>query len=73
MTGETQTVIVAVIEQDGCRLDMSCDEDSAVTLMAVVSEDPANWADIVAYWPRYRTPQVPEFCGQPADPTRGFA
>ncbi len=61
MAGETHTVIVAVIEQDGCHLGTSCDEDSAVTLLAVVSEDPASWADIAAYWPRYRTPQVPEF------------
>ena len=61
MVGETHTVIVAVIEQDGCRLGTSCDEDSAVTLIAVVSEDPVNWVDIAAYWPRYRTPQVPAF------------
>ena len=61
MAGETNPVILAVIEQDGCRLDTTCDEDAAVTLIAVVSEDPASWADIAAYWPRYRTPQVPEF------------
>jgi hypothetical protein len=30
-------------------------------LFAVASEDPASWADIAAYWPRYRTPLVPEF------------
>ena len=71
MASERDKVVVGVLEKDGYRLGMSCDEDSAVTLIAVVSEDPASWADIAAYWPRYRTSQVPEFADglpiQPAD------
>ncbi len=56
-----QTVVVVIVEEDGCRLGVSLDEDEALTLVAVASEDPMCWDDVVAYWPRYRTPPVPEF------------
>lgn len=56
-----QTVVVAIVDQDGCRLGVSLDEDVALTLVAVASEDPACWDDVADFWPRYRTPPVPEF------------
>ncbi len=56
-----QTVVVVIVEEDGCRLGVSLDEESALTLVAVASEDPMCWDDVVACWPRYRTPPVPEF------------
>ncbi len=61
MNTETQKVVVAIVDPDGCRLGMSLDVDAAMTLFAVASEDPSCWDDIAAYWPRYQTPQVPEF------------
>lgn len=56
-----QTVVVVIVEEDGCRLGISLDEEEALTLVAVTSEDPTCWGDVVAYWPRYHTPAVPEF------------
>jgi len=56
-----QTVVVVIVEEDGCRLGASLDEETALTLVGVASEDPLCWDDVVAYWPRYRTPPVPEF------------
>lgn len=56
-----QTVVVVIVEEDGCRLGVSLGEEEALTLVAVASEDPRCWDDVVAYWPRYRTPLVPEF------------
>lgn len=56
-----QTVVVVIVEEDGCRLGVSLNEEQALTLVAVASEDPMCWDDVVDYWPRYRTPPVPEF------------
>lgn len=56
-----QTVVVVIVEEHSCRLGMSLCEEEALTLVAVASEDPMCWEDVVAYWPRYRTPPVPEF------------
>jgi hypothetical protein len=61
-----QTVVV-ILERDACRLGMALDEDATVTLIAVASEDPSCWDDIVASWARYRSPQVPEFVSRVAD------
>ena len=56
-----QSVVVVIVAEDGCRLGISLCEEEALTLVAVASEDPRCWDDMVAYWPRYRTPPVPEF------------
>jgi hypothetical protein len=34
---------------------------AGLTIWAVMSEDPATWAEVGDYWPRYRTPLVGEF------------
>jgi hypothetical protein len=56
-----QTVVVLIVAEEGCFCGVSFSEDEALTLVAVASEDPACWDDVVACWPRYRTPPVPEF------------
>lgn len=61
MKAEARTIVLAVVEQSGCRLSKCCDEDCAMTLIAVASEDPVTWEDIAAYWQRYRISSVPEF------------
>ncbi len=52
---------VAIIEANRCWYSAAMDEDTALTLFAVASEDPSTWDDIALLWPRYRTPVVPEF------------
>ncbi len=52
---------VLVLEEDICRIVRGFDENTANTCMALTSEDPANWNDLLACWPRYRTPPVVEF------------
>ena len=54
-----KTAIVVILEQQSVRLGRTIDLDAVLTLVAVASEDPAGWDDIVACWPRYRTPPVP--------------
>lgn len=37
------------------------ENDTTITLMALVSDDPSNWEEAMSVWPRYRTPVVCEF------------
>jgi hypothetical protein len=39
----------------------SCDSDTALTILALVSEDPADWDQAMSVWPRYWTRPVGEF------------
>ena len=55
------SVCVVVLDHEGCRLSASMNEDMATTLIAVAGEDPADWSEMIAYWPRYTTCVVPEF------------
>jgi len=52
---------VLLIDHDTCLLIPAGDQDVALTLIAVASEDPQSWDDFAQFWPRYRNPQVPEF------------
>ncbi|TWU02905.1 hypothetical protein [Stieleria varia] len=54
-------IVVAVLDHDECRVGRSVQYDDALTLWAVMSEDPANWDEVAAYWARYRCPVVCEF------------
>jgi hypothetical protein len=58
---EELPVVVVLLDERSCRLAASLDADTAVTLIAVASEDPSSWDEIVSYWPRYRTPEMSEF------------
>ena len=55
------SVCVVILDQEGCRLSTSMDEDIATTLIGVASEDPVDWSEMIAYWPRYNTRVAPEF------------
>lgn len=57
---EDQTVCVAIFDKHDSRFGL-LNDDIATTLVAVASEDPVDWAEMVAYWPRYTTRVVPEF------------
>ena len=51
---------VIVRDHDGYRLG-NVDSDVATTLIAVVSEDPLDWGEMLDCWPRYSSRAVPEF------------
>lgn len=61
MSEEVETTVVAILSDDSCQLGARLDSDVALTLIAVASEDPNCWDDVIAWWPRYQTPAVPEF------------
>ncbi|MCO8123547.1 hypothetical protein NHH03_17510 [Stieleria sp. TO1_6] len=54
-------MIVVVLDGEQTWLGTAVDDDAALTLWATMSEDPANWDEVAAYWPRYRCPGVCEF------------
>ncbi|MCU0719180.1 MAG: hypothetical protein MUC83_05720 [Pirellula sp.] len=51
-------VSVLIIDSQQCFLADSIHEDWAITVAALVSEDPENWPAATRVWPRYRTPAV---------------
>ena len=55
-----EPVQVVIMDRESCRLGL-LDEDVAMTVIAVASEDPADWSEMLAYWPRYTSRVVPEY------------
>lgn len=58
---EFSATTVVLVEESGCRWLIGVDPDWALTLVALVSEDPKHWDDMASCWDRYRSPVVPEF------------
>ncbi len=58
---ERLPMVVVVLDRGECRLGAAVEYDAALTLWATMSEDPATWDEVVAYWARYRCPVVSEF------------
>ena len=54
--GEHDSVTVVIRDDEVCRRGDVLDTDTAMTLIAVASEDPSCWEEMIGYWPRYRTP-----------------
>lgn len=52
---------VVVLESSCCRMADQFDVETAMTVLALVSEDPASWDELQSLWDRYRTPAVCEF------------
>ena len=60
---EGAMVCSVLIDRDGWRM-ATLESDVATTLVAVASEDPADWNEVCQYWPRYTSRVVPEFASQ---------
>lgn len=54
-------MIIVIIDIDGCLLSTGMDLDTAITLIALISEDPGCWDEAIACWARYDSPVVCEF------------
>lgn len=61
MIEPSDSVTVVVIDPVQYLVATNLDSDTAQTLIALVSEDPANWQQAQSVWPRYRTQAVCEF------------
>ena len=61
MTDHSEPAVLVIRDGADHWLATQLDSDTAITLIAVASEDPNCWDEVVGYWPRYRTPVVCEF------------
>ena len=61
MTQSNSSVTVVIIEKSYCLIALDCSFETATTLIALIYDDPENWAEATSLWPRYRTPPVHEF------------
>ncbi|WP_164101453.1 hypothetical protein [Candidatus Laterigemmans baculatus] len=59
--GEFPNLTVLVIDSQHTRWAADLDDWNAATLLACISEDPANWSELAAVWPRYRVGPSAEF------------
>ena len=57
-TDDSMPVVVVIIERQQCWIGKTIDYDVGLTLLAIMSEDPACWDEVAQYWPRYRTQAV---------------
>lgn len=55
------SVTLVVLESNRCQMSETMDVDTALTVIALISDDPDDWEQATSVWPRYRTPVVPEF------------
>jgi hypothetical protein len=58
---ELTHITVFVRDAETCRVCHGLKFETGLTLLAVMSEDPGNWDELASYWPRYRSPVVPDF------------
>lgn len=56
-----EPVAVVVFDAKNRFVVDKADVETALTLVALLSEDPANWEQAISVWNRYRTPVVCEF------------
>lgn len=61
MVDEEPEVTAIVLQHESVSIMQGLDSDTAITLIALLSEDPGDWTEAKSVWPRYRTPAVPEF------------
>lgn len=61
MSYEDEEATVVLLASEGTFLAQGLSFDTAITLIALVSEDPSNWTEAQSVWSRYRTVAVDEF------------
>jgi len=54
-------VAILIVDEHRARLAAEVDDWDAITLLACLSDDPLDWSELKAVWPRHRTPASAEF------------
>ena len=60
MEKETDLCTVVVLESSRSLIAQRLEEDTALTIMGLISDDPGSWEQAKSLWPRYRSPAVCE-------------
>ena len=61
MLQENELPTLVVLESSSYIKAGEIENDTAITLLALASDDPSSWEEAISLWPRYRTPAVCEF------------
>jgi hypothetical protein len=61
MLQENELPTLVVLESSSYIKTGEIENDTAITLLALASDDPSSWEEAISLWPRYRTPAVCEF------------
>jgi hypothetical protein len=64
MEKSNESVTVVIIDSSRVLMALDIPQDTAATVLALASDDPANWDEAVSVWARYRTPAVCEFADE---------
>ena len=57
----TDLCTVVVLENSRSLIAKRLEEDVALTIMGLISDDPGSWEEAKSVWPRYRSPAVCQF------------
>lgn len=63
MEGDAGLCTLVMMEPSRCWIARNLDQDSVLTILGLISEDPANWEEAASVWDRYKTPAV---CDHPS-------
>lgn len=58
MERTSQPTSLVVIDGTECKIVKQIHDDVAITILALLSDDPSNWSEAMSVWPRVQTKQV---------------
>lgn len=61
MHEDNDSSTLVVLDTTRCLIADAIDNDTALTIVALISDDPSTWEEALSVWPRYRSPAVCEF------------
>ncbi len=61
MHEDNDSSTLVVLDGTQCLIADAIDNDTALTIVALISDDPSTWEEALSVWPRYRSPPVCEF------------
>ena len=61
MHTDNDSSTLVVLDSTGCLIAEAIDNDTALTILALISDDPSTWEEALSVWPRYRSPSVCEY------------
>ena len=61
MNKDNDSSTLVVLDSTGCLIAEVIDNDTALTILALISDDPSTWEEAISVWARYRSPSVCEY------------
>jgi hypothetical protein len=61
MHEDNDSSTLVVLDTEQCLILEAIDNDTSLTILALISDDPSTWEEALSVWPRYRSPSVCEY------------